>query len=98
MRINSDVSSEMFTGLMRVLHETLPCSKNYFHMKRKYKRKKRKLSGAALADETDEAFIKTIASPRMVRGLSIGKSPGRGRSTDGFSDNEGFSPTKFSMN
>lgn len=33
-RLNSEVSSEMFTSLMRVLHDTLPCSQNYFHKKR----------------------------------------------------------------
>ena len=33
-QINEKQSSEMFTGIMRCLHETLPCSKNFFNMKR----------------------------------------------------------------
>ena len=29
----------MFTSLMRVLHEMLPCSRNFFSMKRKYRQR-----------------------------------------------------------
>lgn len=76
--INSNVSSEMFTSLMRVLHDCLPCSKNFFHMKRQYRARNcdfdREMSPTAGASQMT---IKAIASPRMVRGLSIGKSPGR---------------------
>lgn len=36
-KINSNVTSEMFTSMMRVLHEILPCSRNFFSMKRKYR-------------------------------------------------------------
>ena len=72
--INSNVSSEMFTSMMRVLHDCLPCSKNFFHMKRMYRARNydfdREMSPPA-------SSIKAIASPRLVRGLSIGKSPGR---------------------
>ena len=35
--INSNITSEMFTSLMRVLHDCLPCSKNFFHMKRQWR-------------------------------------------------------------
>lgn len=37
-QINEKESSEMFTGIMRCLHEKLPCSKNFFNMKRRYRR------------------------------------------------------------
>lgn len=29
----------MFISIMRVLHEMLPCSRNFFKMKKKYKEK-----------------------------------------------------------
>ena len=35
--INEQKTSEMFTSLMRVLHETLPCSRNFFKMRRKFR-------------------------------------------------------------
>ena len=38
-QINQNVTSEMFTSIMRVLHEMLPCSRNFFSMKRKYRMK-----------------------------------------------------------
>ena len=98
-RINSEVSSEMFTALMRVLHETLPCSKNYFHIKRAFRRKQ-KLAGIQIPGEVDnDDNIKTIASPKLVRGLSLGKSPSRNKSNDGLStsDNDGYR-SRFSHN
>ena len=61
----------MFTGIMRVLHEMLPCSRNFFSMKRKYR-----MAQQARDDVTERRTkIKEIASPRMVRGLSLSKSP-----------------------
>jgi len=36
-QINQNVTSEMFTSIMRVLHEMLPFSRNFFSMKRKYR-------------------------------------------------------------
>ena len=61
----------MFTSIMRVLHEMLPCSRNFFSMKRKYRMAQRPRE-----DGTERRTkVKEIASPRMVRGLSLGKSP-----------------------
>ena len=37
VQINQNQTSEMFTSLMRVLHEKLPCSRNFFKMKQKYR-------------------------------------------------------------
>ena len=85
--INSNISSEMFTSLMRVLHDSLPCSKNFFHMKRQW----RQHASEYEYEVNPAATIKAIASPRLVRGLSIGKSPGRKGGED--SSEEGNSPT-----
>lgn len=32
IRINQDVSSEMFVSLMRVLHSCIPCTNNFFKL------------------------------------------------------------------
>mmetsp|Transcript_6501 Transcript_6501/g.8768 ORF Transcript_6501/g.8768 Transcript_6501/m.8768 type:complete len:119 (-) Transcript_6501:878-1234(-) len=71
----------MFTSLMRVLHEMLPCSRNFFMMKRKYR------ASQLEQEETksDGRRIREIASPRFVRGLSLGKSPSRRPSSRGCS-------------
>ena len=76
----------MFTSIMRVLHETLPCSRNFFGMKRKYR-----LRQLAIDEEfpTHESKIREIASPRIVRGLSLGKSPTRRQSSRGMSVESG---------
>lgn len=84
--INQNITSEMFTSIMRVLHETLPCSRNFFGMKRKYR-----LRQLAIDEEfnTHESKIREIASPRIVRGLSLGKSPTRRQSSRGMSVESG---------
>lgn len=38
-RINREVSSEMFYSLMFTLHEKLPCTQNFFKLKRDYRDK-----------------------------------------------------------
>ena len=77
--INKHQTSEMFTGLMRVLHETLPCSKNFFKMKQKYQQEEeKKTEDEETKDERwSRRSIKKIATPKIVRGLSLSKSPAR---------------------
>lgn len=70
--INQSQTSEMFLALMRVLHETLPCSKNFFSMKRKFRARQLECNADAQPQK-----IREISSPRIVRGLSLGKSPVR---------------------
>jgi len=65
--VNKNVSSEMFYSLMAVLHEGLPCATNYFRLKKKF-REMRSMTHKASSP------IRTIASPKMIRGLSITKS------------------------
>jgi len=63
----------MFTSIMRVLHEMLPCSRNFFSMKRKYRLRQQDNEER----KSEGRRIREIASPRFVRGLSLGKSPSR---------------------
>ena len=69
----------MFTSIMRVLHEMLPCSRNFFNQKRKYR-----LAQQEQNENIGEIRkIREIASPRVVRGLSLGRSPSRRLSSRG---------------
>ena len=80
----------MFTSLMRVLHEMLPCSKNFFNMKRKYRQSQAEDDDG---NRSDNRKVREIASPRIVRGLSLHKSPSRRLSSRGASigSTDGFS-------
>ena len=40
--INKNVSSEMFYSLMAVLHEKLPCAKNYYRLRENFRNKDKK--------------------------------------------------------
>jgi hypothetical protein len=60
------VSSEMFYSLMSLLHEKLPCATNYFRLRKQFKTQN--------ANRTGSSPIRTIASPKMIRGLSITKN------------------------
>lgn len=58
-KINKEQSSEMFYSLMSILHEKLPCSANYFRMRRKFKEQYKEC----------QSPTKLIASPNIMRGL-----------------------------
>ena len=79
------VSSEMFYSLMSLLHEKLPCATNYFRLRKQFKEKNNQKRGAD-GEKLSSSPIRTIASPKMIRGLSITKqmkndvSSGGGRS------------------
>lgn len=62
--INKNVSSEMFYSLMAILHEKLPCATNYFRLRKNFKD----------AHKNESSPIRTLASPKMIRGLSIPKT------------------------
>lgn len=50
---------------MAVLHEKLPCAIGFFRMRKKFKQRQ---------DEDYASPIRMIASPKMIRGLSIPKA------------------------
>ena len=64
--VNTKISSEMFFSIMRVLHNTLPCTSNFIRLKSKF------VKEHANTIE-DRPNIKAIASPTMVRGLAFFK-------------------------
>ena len=69
--VNTTISSEMFYSLMAILHERLPCAKGFYRLKRSYREKHHD-------DDRTNSPIRKIASPKMIRGLSITKKKGGG--------------------
>lgn len=63
--INKTVSSEMFYSLMAILHEKLPIATTFFRLKNKFRKGKQQ--------HASSSPVRTIASPKMIRGLSITK-------------------------
>ena len=58
----------MFYSLMAVLHERLPIATNFFRLKKKFREMRR---GSNMQSSSP---VRTIASPKMIRGLSITKA------------------------
>ena len=79
------VSSEMFFSIMRVLHDTLPCTKNFGRKRKNYRLKVEEQSPIPLPNA-----VKAIASPKMVKGLSL--TSGRTSTTVGLQGSPGASP------
>ena len=65
MEINKKVSSELFCSLMSTLHERLPCSQNFFRLKKIYRTK---IQGV-LNIRKSVSPVKTLASPSIMRGF-----------------------------
>ena len=65
-QVNQLVSSEMFYSIMRVLHEKLPCTKNFFRMKKQYREKISLSSPLPLTQK-----LSALASQKMVQGLAL---------------------------
>lgn len=62
--VNKTLSSEMFYSLMAILHMQLPIATNYFRLKRNFRESRNRNTGSS-------SPVRTIASPKMIRGLSI---------------------------
>lgn len=65
--VNYNISSEMFYSLMAVLHERLPCAQGFFRLKKKYR-------DLHVGEAKASSPVRKIASPKMIRGLSITKN------------------------
>lgn len=75
-KLNKQQSSEMFYSIMAILHERLPCSLNYFRMRRKFKE----------AHDECQSPIRSIASPKIIKTVK-GVSPQvQSPSHNGFGD------------
>ena len=57
----------MFYSLMAILHMQLPCAGNFFRLKKEYRNQNPNRNNES------NSPIRTIASPKMIRGLSITK-------------------------
>ena len=64
VKINQEVSSEMFLSIMTLLQTNLPCSVNYYRYKNNYE----KYVGEG--DKKEGEVVRTIASPRLMSKLS----------------------------
>jgi len=64
--VNKTLSSEMFYSLMSILHMQLPIATNFFRLKRQFRDNDKRNRNTG-----DSSPIRTIASPKMIRGLSI---------------------------
>lgn len=87
--VNTNVSSEMFYSLMAILHERLPCAKGFFRMKKRFR-------DGHQREGQESSPIRRIASPKMIRGLSITKKDRKlgGGAGDTISDIGGQSSPK----
>lgn len=71
VKINQEMSSEMFLSILTLLQTNMPCSVNYYRYKNNYEKyvgedgKKPPKEG-----EDDGSVIKSIASPRLMSKLS----------------------------
>lgn len=70
MRINQEVTSEMFLSLIILLQQKLPCSENFYRYKKNYEKyMTTNKDGDAPKQETNEK-PQLIASPRHISKLS----------------------------
>ena len=65
VKINENVSSEMFLSIITILQTNLPCATNYFRYKTNYEQ-----AVHGDAPPREKASIKKIASPRLMSKLS----------------------------
>lgn len=86
------VSSEMYFSLIQLLHEQLPCSQNFFRLKKIYRA--RMTQGYNNARKS-QSPARAIASPNMVRGLSSFKKAVANYNTSGGGTPGGFLNTNL---
>ena len=74
VKINQEMSSEMFLSILTLLQTNLPCSVNYYRYKNNYEKyvgedNKEENKGDGTTDD-DGNVVKSIASPRLMSKLS----------------------------
>ena len=68
VKINQEISSEMFLSILILFQTNLPCSVNYYRYKNNYEKY---VDVDGKTDSTkDQGVVKTIASPRLMSKLS----------------------------
>jgi len=68
VKINQELSSEMFLSILILFQTNLPCSVNYYRYKNNYE--KYVDVSADGKGEKEQGVVKTIASPRLMSKLS----------------------------
>jgi len=66
VKINQEVSSELFLSILILFQTNLPCSVNYYRYKNNYE----KYVDTSKDGKTEQPVVKTIASPRIMSKLS----------------------------
>lgn len=59
----------MFYSLMSILHERIPLSKNFYKIRKKYRSNINNLTNSS-----ETSPVRIIASPNMVKGLSLSRT------------------------
>jgi hypothetical protein len=71
VKINQEMSSEMFLSILTLLQTNMPCSMNYYRYKNNYEKYvDGDAKDGAKDGEDDGSVIKSIASPRLMSKLS----------------------------
>jgi len=71
VKINQEMSSEMFLSILTLLQNNLPCSVNYYRYKNNYEKYVGEENGTSKDGKEEEPVTyKTIASPRLMSKLS----------------------------
>jgi hypothetical protein len=70
VKINQEMSSEMFLSILTLLQTNMPCSVNYYRYKNNYEKYVGDDGKEGDKDEDDGNIIKSIASPRLMSKLS----------------------------
>jgi hypothetical protein len=62
----------MLFSMMQQLHENLPCSQNFFKLKKKYDRKNGlTLNTKSQHEPGEDGNYATLASPKIIRHMSV---------------------------
>ena len=64
--VNTEISSEMFYSLMKILHEKLPLAKNYYVMRKNFWENYR----YAFSSQ-ESSPVRIIAKPKLIKGMSL---------------------------
>ena len=71
VKINQEITSEMFLSILTLLQTNLPCSVNYYRYKNNYEKYvKQDPAEGGKEGEEDQGVVKSIASPRLMSKLS----------------------------
>jgi len=73
VKINQEMTSEMFLSILTLLQNNLPCSVNYYRYKNNYEKyvgEENSTNKDGKSADEENVTYKTIASPRLMSKLS----------------------------